>query len=76
MGLEFGYFLNHNNLGSTKPFRQVMEEGREIACHCDRAGWDSIWTTEHHFGHEGLEHGGSLCRNTVDVDLNEGRIRP
>ena len=75
MGLEFGYFLNHNNLGSTKPFRQVMEEGREIARHCDRAGWDSIWTTEHHFGHEGLE----VCPNPilagVDLAAHTERIR-
>ena len=75
MGLEFGYFLNHNNLGSGKPFRQVMEEGREIARHCDRTGWDSIWTTEHHFGHEGLE----VCPNPilagVDLAAHTERIR-
>ena len=53
--MQFGYFLNNNNLGLAKPFHQVVAEGREIAEYCDRTGWQSIWTTEHHFGHEGLE---------------------
>lgn len=57
--MRFGYFLNQNNLGSAKPFTTVIDEGREIARHCDVNGWHSIWTTEHHFGHEGLE----VCPN-------------
>ncbi len=73
--LDFGYFLNHNNWGNTKPFHQVAEEGREIARHCDTHGWDSIWTTEHHFGHEGLE----VCPNPIlmatDLAAHTERIR-
>ena len=73
--LDFGYFLNHNNVGLAKPFHQVIEEGREIARYCDNNGWDSIWTTEHHFGHEGLE----VCSNPIlmscDLAANTSRIR-
>ncbi len=75
MALDFSYFLNHNNLGLTKPFHQVMEEGREIARHCDDNGWHTIWTTEHHFGHEGLE----VCPNPIlvgcDLAAKTSRIR-
>ncbi|MDE0699371.1 MAG: LLM class flavin-dependent oxidoreductase [Acidimicrobiaceae bacterium] len=59
--MRFGYFLNSNNLGLRKTFTQVLNEGREVAKFCDQHGWHSIWTTEHHFGHEGLE----VCPNPV-----------
>ncbi|RUA26617.1 MAG: LLM class flavin-dependent oxidoreductase [Actinobacteria bacterium] len=73
--MDFGYFLNQNNLGLLKPFQQVVAEGRQIAGYCDRTGWHSIWTTEHHFGHEGLE----VCPNPVlmcaDLAAHTERIR-
>lgn len=73
--MDFGYFLNQNNLGLAKPFHQVVDEGREIAQYCDRNGWHSIWTTEHHFGHEGLE----VCPNPIlmstDFAARTERIR-
>ncbi len=73
--MKFGYFLNQNDLGHAKPFHQVVEEGRQIARHCDRTGWDTIWTTEHHYGHEGLE----VCPNPVlmcaDLAAHTERIR-
>ncbi|MDX1431224.1 MAG: LLM class flavin-dependent oxidoreductase [Gammaproteobacteria bacterium] len=59
--MRFGYFCNQNNRHLAKPFRQVVEETRDIARVCDRAGWHSIWFTEHHFGHEGFE----VCPNPV-----------
>lgn len=73
--MDFGYFLNQNNLGLRKSFGQVIAEGRDIACYCDRTGWHSIWTTEHHFGHEGLE----VCPNPVmmsaDLAARTAKIR-
>lgn len=75
MTLEFSYFLNQNNLGLEKPFHEVADEGREIARHCDENGWHAIWTTEHHFGHEGLE----VCPNPIlmacDLAANTSRLR-
>lgn len=59
--MRFGYFCNQNNRHLAKPFHQVVKETREIARECDRAGWHSIWFTEHHFGHEGFE----VCPNPV-----------
>jgi len=73
--MDFGYFLNQNNLGLEKPFDRVIAEGRDIAQYCDRTGWHSIWNTEHHFGHEGLE----VCPNPVmmgtDLAAHTERIR-
>lgn len=59
--MQFGYFLNQSNKGLEKPFRRVVEEARDIAQYIDANGWHSIWTTEHHFGHEGYE----VCPNPV-----------
>lgn len=73
--MRFSYFLNHNNLGQKKSFTQVVEQGREIATHCDNNGWHGIWTTEHHFGHEGLE----VCPNPIlmatDLAARTTRLR-
>lgn len=59
--MKFGYFANQNNRHLEKPFTRVVEDTRELARYLDRNGWDSIWFTEHHFGHEGFE----VCPNPV-----------
>ena len=59
--MKFGYFANQNNRHLEKSFARVVEETRELARYLDRNGWDSIWFTEHHFGHEGFE----VCPNPV-----------
>jgi alkanesulfonate monooxygenase SsuD/methylene tetrahydromethanopterin reductase-like flavin-dependent oxidoreductase (luciferase family) len=73
--MRFGYFSNQNNRHLEKPFRQVVEETRDLARYCDRTGWHSIWFTEHHFGHEGFE----VCPNPVlmscDISAHTHTIR-
>ena len=66
--MRFGYFANQNNRHLTKPFKQVVDETVEIAQHCDRSGWHSMWFTEHHFGHEGFE----VCPNPVMMSCHVG----
>jgi alkanesulfonate monooxygenase SsuD/methylene tetrahydromethanopterin reductase-like flavin-dependent oxidoreductase (luciferase family) len=53
--MKFGYFANLNNRNLKKPFGQVMAEHIELAKFLDDNGWESVWYTEHHFGHEGFE---------------------
>ena len=38
-----------------------LEEVRDIATYCDQNNWESIWFTEHHFSHEGME----ICHNPL-----------
>ena len=33
----------------------LLDEAREITEYCDQNNWNSIWYTEHHFNHEGME---------------------
>ncbi len=52
--MKFGYFCNTTNWNK-KPYSKIIEEAREIAIYCDQNNWNSIWYTEHHFNHEGME---------------------
>jgi len=73
--MKFGYFANQNNRHLEKPFRQIVEETRALAGYLDGNDWDSIWFTEHHFGHEGFE----VCPNPLmmscDISAHTERIR-
>ena len=52
--MKFGYFCNTTNRNK-KSYTQLLDETREITQYCDQNNWDSIWYTEHHFNHEGME---------------------
>jgi len=52
--VKFGYFCNTTNWNK-KSYSQILEEAREITAYCDQNNWNSIWYTEHHFNHEGME---------------------
>ncbi len=52
--MDFGYFCNTTNWNK-KPYTKIIEEAREITEYCDKNNWNSIWYTEHHFNHEGME---------------------
>lgn len=53
--MKFGIFANLAGPGRHEEFDRVLDEAREQAVYCDQNGYDSIWYTEHHFGHEGNE---------------------
>ena len=52
--MKFGYFCNTTNW-THKPYYELLDETKEITEYCDQNDWDSIWYTEHHFNHEGME---------------------
>jgi alkanesulfonate monooxygenase SsuD/methylene tetrahydromethanopterin reductase-like flavin-dependent oxidoreductase (luciferase family) len=52
--MKFGYFCNTTNW-THKPYDKLLDETREITEYCDQNKWESIWYTEHHFNHEGME---------------------
>jgi alkanesulfonate monooxygenase SsuD/methylene tetrahydromethanopterin reductase-like flavin-dependent oxidoreductase (luciferase family) len=53
--MKFGIFANLAGRGRLGEFDELLDEAREQAIYCDENGYDSIWYTEHHFGHEGNE---------------------
>ena len=60
--MKFGYFANLTNWDH-RPYTQVLDETREIAQYCDSTEWDSIWLTEHHLNHEGMD----ACPNPLMI---------
>ncbi|MEE9210128.1 MAG: LLM class flavin-dependent oxidoreductase [Kiloniellales bacterium] len=72
--MKFGYFANITNW-SHKPYTQVLDEVREIAAYCDETGWDSIWFTEHHLNHEGMEACPNPLLMSADIAARTQRIR-
>ena len=72
--MKFGYFCNTTNW-KRKPFNQLLEEAREISAFCDENNWDSIWFTEHHFNHEGMESCTNPLMMGTDVAARTKKIK-
>ena len=63
--MKFGYFCNTTNWDH-KPYNQLLDETKEITTYCDENNWNSIWYTEHHFNHEGMES----CTNPLMMGVD------
>ncbi|MDC3113017.1 LLM class flavin-dependent oxidoreductase [Pelagibacteraceae bacterium] len=72
--MKFGYFCNTTNW-KHKAFNQLLEEAREISAFCDENNWDSIWFTEHHFNHEGMESCTNPLMMGTDVAARTKKIK-
>ncbi len=72
--MKFGYFCNTTNW-KHKPFNQLLEEAREISAFCDENNWESIWFTEHHFNHEGMESCTNPLMMGTDVAARTKKIK-
>ena len=72
--MKIGYFCNSTNWNN-KPFAQILEQIRDIAIYCDQNKWDSIWYTEHHFSHEGMETSPNPLMMSADIAARTKNIR-
>ncbi len=72
--MKLGYFCNTTNW-KHKPFNQLLDEAREISVFCDENNWDSIWFTEHHFNHEGMESCTNPLMMGTDVAARTKKIK-
>jgi len=72
--MKFGYFCNLTNT-THKPYTQVLDETRDIATYCDNTGWNSIWFTEHHLNHEGMDACPNPLMMSADIAARTKDIR-
>jgi len=72
--MKIGYFCNITNW-KKKPYKQILDEARDIAMYCDKKNWDSIWFTEHHFNHEGMEACPNPLMMCADIAARTKQIR-
>ena len=61
---ELWYIFVTLLIGIKNLITQLLDEAREITEYCDQNNWNSIWYTEHHFNHEGME---SCTNPLIDV---------
>ena len=72
--MKFGYFCNTTNWNK-KPYTQLLDEARDITEYCDKNNWNSIWFTEHHFNHEGMETCTNPLMMCADAAARTNQIR-
>jgi len=72
--MKIGYFCNTTNW-TKKPYTKILDEARDISVYCDKNGWDSIWFTEHHLNHEGMESCANPLMMGTDIAARTSKIR-
>ena len=72
--MKIGYFCNITNW-EKKPYTEILDNARDIAIYCDKNSWNSIWFTEHHFNHEGMESSPNPLMICTDVAARTKQIR-
>ena len=72
--MKIGYFCNTTNW-KKKPYTEILNNARDIATYCDKNNWDSIWFTEHHLNHEGMESCANPLMMCTDVAARTKQIR-
>ena len=72
--MKIGYFCNTTNW-EKKPYTEILNNARDIATYCDKNNWDSIWFTEHHLNHEGMESCANPLMMCTDIAARTKQIR-
>ena len=72
--MKIGYFCNTTNW-EKKPYTEILDNARDIATYCDKNNWDSIWFTEHHLNHEGMESCANPLMMCTDIAARTKQIR-
>ncbi len=72
--MKIGYFCNTTNW-TKKPYAEILDNARNIAIYCDKNNWNSIWFTEHHFNHEGMESCPNPLMLGTDIAVRTKQIR-
>ena len=72
--MKIGYFCNTTNW-EKKSYTEILDNARDIAIYCDKNNWNSIWFTEHHFSHEGMESCANPLMMGTDIAARTNKIR-
>ena len=72
--MKIGYFCNITNW-KKKPYTEILSNAQDIALYCDKNNWNSIWFTEHHFNHEGMESTPNPLMICTDIAAKTKQIR-
>jgi alkanesulfonate monooxygenase SsuD/methylene tetrahydromethanopterin reductase-like flavin-dependent oxidoreductase (luciferase family) len=73
--MRFSVFHNLGAPGDLDRYADYMDDAREFARAAEAAGFWSIWYTEHHFGHEGIEITPNPILMSADIAARTSTIR-
>jgi alkanesulfonate monooxygenase SsuD/methylene tetrahydromethanopterin reductase-like flavin-dependent oxidoreductase (luciferase family) len=73
--MRFSIFHNLGAPGHLDRYSAYMDQAREFARAAEAAGFWSIWYTEHHFGHEGIEITPNPVVMSTDIAARTSTIR-
>src|SRR5262245_47545609 len=73
--MRFGYFDNIQDPTQARDYSELVEEMRERAQACERAGMDIYWIPEHHFSIWGRELLGNPLLMAADLAARTKKIR-
>lgn len=73
--MRFGYFDNIQDPTQQRDYSDLIDEMRERALACERAGMDIYWIPEHHFSIWGRELLGNPLLMAADLAARTKRIR-
>ena len=62
-------------IGIKNHTQKLLGEAQDITTYCDQNNWNSIWYTEHHFNHEGMESCTNPLMMGVDAAARTKNIR-
>jgi alkanesulfonate monooxygenase SsuD/methylene tetrahydromethanopterin reductase-like flavin-dependent oxidoreductase (luciferase family) len=73
--MKVGYFCNPSNPDHVRPYRDILNDVRDLAAFCERSAFHSIWFAEHHFSIWGREVLPNPLMMGVDIAARTERIR-
>jgi alkanesulfonate monooxygenase SsuD/methylene tetrahydromethanopterin reductase-like flavin-dependent oxidoreductase (luciferase family) len=73
--MRFGYSQNIHDLTKKRDYGELLDELRDLAVICDRAGMDTFWLPEHHFSVWGRELIPNPILLAADLAARTERIR-
>jgi alkanesulfonate monooxygenase SsuD/methylene tetrahydromethanopterin reductase-like flavin-dependent oxidoreductase (luciferase family) len=73
--MRYGFFTTLAEPDNRRAYPDIIRDLREQAVLCDRAGFETVWLAEHHFGPEGMGNIPNPILIAADLGTRTERVR-